>query len=36
MASGSMAESRKRGQLRQEGRTYDVKDGDIVNILFSR
>jgi GTP-binding protein YchF len=36
IAAGSMAEARKRGQLRQEGRTYTVKDGDILNILFSR
>jgi GTP-binding protein YchF len=36
MAAGSMAEARKRGQLRQEGRNYIVLDGDILNILFSR
>jgi GTP-binding protein YchF len=36
MACGSMAEARKRGLLRQEGRNYEVKDGDILNILFSR
>ena len=33
--SGSLAESRKRGHLRQEGREYLVKDGDVVNFLFS-
>ena len=31
-----MAEARKRGLLRQEGRNYTVQDGDIMNILFSR
>src|SRR5438094_866681 len=36
MACGSMAEARKRDLLRQEGRAYEVKDGDILNILFSR
>jgi GTP-binding protein YchF len=32
---GTMAEARNRGQFRQEGREYVVKDGDIVNFLFS-
>jgi ribosome-binding ATPase YchF (GTP1/OBG family) len=32
---GSMAEARNRGQYRQEGRDYVIKDGDIVNFLFS-
>ncbi len=32
---GSTAEARKRGQLRTEGRDYAVKDGDVVNFLFS-
>jgi ribosome-binding ATPase YchF (GTP1/OBG family) len=36
MASGSLAEARKRGLLRQEGRNYTVADGDVLNILFSR
>ena len=36
METGSMAEARKRGLLRQEGRNYTVTDGDILNILFSR
>ena len=36
METGSMAEARKRGLLRQEGRNYTVADGDIMNILFSR
>lgn len=32
---GSMAEARNRGVFRQEGREYVIKDGDIVNFLFS-
>ena len=32
----SMAESRKHGKLRSEGKTYAVKDGDVIEILFSR
>ncbi len=34
-ACGSMAEARKKGLLRLEGKTYPVKDGDVMNILFS-
>ena len=33
---GSLAEARKAGRLRSEGKTYRVKDGDVVEILFSR
>jgi GTP-binding protein YchF len=33
---GSMAEAKKAGRLRSEGKTYRVKDGDVVEILFSR
>jgi ribosome-binding ATPase YchF (GTP1/OBG family) len=33
---GSMAEARKAGRLRSEGKTYRVHDGDVVEILFSR
>jgi ribosome-binding ATPase len=36
VSAGTMAEARKRGQLRQEGRTYTVQDGDVLNILFSK
>lgn len=36
IACGSLAEARKRGLLRQEGRNYTVVDGDVMNILFSR
>jgi GTP-binding protein YchF len=35
IASGSMAEAKKRGQVRMEGKTYPVKDGDILHILFN-
>ena len=33
--SGSMAEARKRGVLRREGKEYEVQEGDVLNILFS-
>jgi GTP-binding protein YchF len=33
---GSMAEARKAGRLRSEGKTYRVKDGDVIEVLFSR
>jgi len=33
---GSTAEARKRGKLRSEGKTYPVRDGDVMEILFSR
>ena len=33
---GSMAEARRHGRLRSEGKTYRVKDGDVLEILFSR
>jgi GTP-binding protein YchF len=32
----TMAEARKAGRLRSEGRTYVIHDGDVVEILFSR
>jgi ribosome-binding ATPase len=35
IAAGSMAEARKRGTLRQEGKTYEVRDGDVLEILFN-
>ena len=35
VASGSIPEARKRGLLRQEGKTYVVKDGDVINVLFN-
>ena len=36
LALGSMAEARKHGKLRSEGKTYRVHDGDVVEILFSK
>jgi len=36
LSLGSMAEARRAGRLRSEGRTYRVRDGDVVEILFSR
>lgn len=36
LALKSMAEARKHGKLRSEGKTYTVKDGDVVEILFSK
>lgn len=33
---GSWAEARRRGMLRSEGKTYRVKDGDVINVLFSK
>ena len=33
---GSMAAARKVGKLRSEGKTYRVRDGDVVEILFSK
>jgi GTP-binding protein YchF len=33
---GSMAEARRAGRLRSEGKAYRVHDGDVVEILFSR
>jgi GTP-binding protein YchF len=35
LAGGSMAEARKHGHLRQEGKTYVVQDGDCINVLFN-
>jgi GTP-binding protein YchF len=32
---GSTAEARKRGKLRSEGKTYLVRDGDVIEILHS-
>ncbi|HYM83223.1 MAG TPA: redox-regulated ATPase YchF [Candidatus Dormibacteraeota bacterium] len=33
---GSTAEARRHGRLRSEGKTYRVKDGDVLEVLFSR
>jgi hypothetical protein len=32
---GSIAEGKKRGLLRAEGKTYEIQDGDIINFLFN-
>ena len=36
LSLGSMTEARKHGRLRSEGKTYRVKDGDVLEILFSK
>jgi ribosome-binding ATPase YchF (GTP1/OBG family) len=36
VALGSTAEARKHGRLRSEGKTYQVRDGDVIEVLFSR
>ena len=35
VACGSTAEARKRGLLRSEGKTYVVRDGDTIEVLFN-
>jgi GTP-binding protein YchF len=35
VAAGSLAETRKQGTLRREGKTYVVQDGDVINFLFN-
>ncbi|MBM3945580.1 MAG: redox-regulated ATPase YchF, partial [SAR202 cluster bacterium] len=35
VACGTEAEAKKRGKLRQEGKTYVMQDGDIINVLFN-
>ncbi|HXH21315.1 MAG TPA: DUF933 domain-containing protein [Dehalococcoidia bacterium] len=35
LEAGSHAEARKRGRLRLEGKTYEVQDGDVINVLFN-
>jgi hypothetical protein len=32
---GSMAEARRQGKLRSEGKTYVVQDGDVIEVLFN-
>ena len=36
LAAGSMAEAKRHGKVRSEGKTYRVRDGDVMEILFSR
>ena len=35
VTAGSWAEARRRGQLRREGKTYQVQDGDVIHFLFN-
>ncbi len=35
IAAGTMAETKKAGTFRREGKTYTVQDGDIINFLFN-
>ncbi|MCU0538302.1 MAG: YchF family ATPase [Desulfobacterales bacterium] len=35
MAAGSTAEARRQGTFRLEGKSYEVKDGDIINFRFN-
>lgn len=35
VSAGGLAETRKAGTLRAEGKDYVVKDGDVINFLFS-
>jgi GTP-binding protein YchF len=36
LTMGSMAEAKKHGKVRAEGKTYRVRDGDVIEILFSK
>jgi GTP-binding protein YchF len=33
--AGSHAEAKRRGVLRVEGKTYEMRDGDVINVLFN-
>ncbi|HYO48371.1 MAG TPA: redox-regulated ATPase YchF [Chloroflexia bacterium] len=35
IAAGNMVEAKRRGTVRSEGKTYVVKDGDVINVLFN-
>jgi ribosome-binding ATPase len=35
LEAGSMAEARRRGVLRQEGKSYVVRENDVINVLFN-
>ena len=35
VAAGTMAEVRKAGDLRREGKGYTVQSGDVINFLFN-
>ena len=34
-AAGSLAAAKAKGQVRSEGKEYEMKDGDVVNFLFN-
>jgi GTP-binding protein YchF len=36
IAAGNMVEAKKKGTVRMEGKTYVVKDGDIINVHFTQ
>ncbi len=36
IAAGNMVEAKKKGTVRMEGKTYVVKDGDIMNVHFTQ
>jgi GTP-binding protein YchF len=36
IAIGSLAEAKRHGKVRSEGKTYHVHDGDVIEILFSK
>jgi hypothetical protein len=36
LALATMAEARRHGKLRSEGKTYRVRDGDVLEVLFSK
>jgi ribosome-binding ATPase YchF (GTP1/OBG family) len=35
VSTGSIQSARDKGMLRLEGKTYEVKDGDIINFRFN-
>jgi hypothetical protein len=35
LVAGSHAEAKRRGVQRVEGKTYEVQDGDVINVLFN-
>lgn len=35
LEAGSHAEAKKKGLLRLEGKTYEMRDGDVINVLFN-
>jgi hypothetical protein len=35
LSLGSMAEARRQGRLRSEGKAYHVQDGDVIEVLFN-